>query len=125
MWWVSVAPDRHLLGNGCVNMNWNRRRVSKYGNLKVEIDGYKFDSKAEARRYGELKLMGVKDLVIHPRFPIMINGKKVCDVVLDFHYRVNGKYYFEDIKGKDNALSRLKRKLVEAYYPEINVTVLK
>jgi hypothetical protein len=29
----------------------------KYGNRKTEIDGYLFDSQAEARRYKELKLM--------------------------------------------------------------------
>ena len=33
------------------------KRRAKYGNTKVKVDGITFDSKAEARRYGELKLL--------------------------------------------------------------------
>ena len=32
-------------------------RRSKYGNKKIQIDGYTFDSLAEGRRYRELKLL--------------------------------------------------------------------
>ena len=34
-----------------------RKRRSKYGAIRVEYDGHKFDSKMEAARYKQLKLM--------------------------------------------------------------------
>ena len=37
-------------------MTWNRSRA-KYGNRKAVIDGITFDSKKEAQRYTELKLL--------------------------------------------------------------------
>lgn len=37
-------------------MAWNRSRA-KYGNRKVALDGITFDSKKEAQRYTELKLL--------------------------------------------------------------------
>lgn len=83
------------------------------------IDGYTFDSKAEARRYQELKLIDPHSLIVHPRFLILINRVTVCTVVLDFQYwpkRANCQPIYEDVKGKDTALSRLKRKMVEAAY---------
>jgi len=95
-----------------------RRTRNKYGNVKVEIDGYKFDSKAEARRYGELKLLKVAELEVHPKYPIMMRGLKVCDVILDFEYSDETGMHYEDVKSKgtDTAISRLKRRMVSAAY---------
>ncbi len=96
------------------------RRPHKYGAKKKEIDGYVFDSQAEARRYEDLKLMekhgDICKLEVHPKFTIEINDFKVCDVILDFCYYDNKDHrtVWEDVKGKDTALSRLKRKLVRA-----------
>lgn len=89
----------------------------------------KFDSKAEARRYDDLRVLEkqgrIKRLKLHPERPIYIKGKKVCDVVLDFKYLVHEvTWVYEDVKGHDNALSRLKRKMVEAAYG-IKVEVIK
>ena len=36
-----------------------RQPKRKYGNKKIEIDGVKFDSKKEAKRYGYLQLLEV------------------------------------------------------------------
>ena len=53
----------------------------------MTIDGYTFDSKAEARRYQELKLIDPHSLIVHPRFLILINRVTVCTVVLRIlHY---------------------------------------
>jgi hypothetical protein len=107
---------------------WNRKRGNKYGAVKVEIDGIKFDSKMEARRYEELKLLKARELEVHPRFAIEINDVKVCDVELDFRYRHPdrpGHYVFEDVKGKDTDMSKLKRKLIQAAYPWIKVELIK
>ena len=48
-------------------MNYN-----KYSNKKVTIDGFKFDSKKEAKRYSELKLLlranKITDLILQPKY---------------------------------------------------------
>lgn len=102
----------------------NKAPRSKYGSKKVQIDGIWFDSKVEGARYVELKMMQssglISDLTCHPVFPIGIKGIFICDVELDFKYLAPGyslrDWYYEDVKGKDNSLSALKRKLVEAEY---------
>ena len=98
-------------------------RRSKYGNVKVEADGYTFDSKMEYRRYQELKLLQqageIYGLKVHPWWTINVNGTpNVCKVVADFEYFLGTyrKQVVEDVKGKDNALSKLKRKLLKASY---------
>ena len=102
----------------------------KYYAKKVKEDGYTFDSKAEHKRYGQLKLLlkggYIKDLVIHPKYPIEINGQKICNVILDFKYIdvPRGTMVIEDVKGVDPYVSKLKRKLVKACH-NIDVEVLK
>ena len=50
----------------------NGKSKSKYGNQKCELDGIKFDSKKEMRRYTQLKSMvgsgDISNLHIHERF---------------------------------------------------------
>ena len=95
------------------------RRPHKYGATKVKIDGYTFASKLEAGRFQELKLLekagAIRDLTVHPRYRIDINGEHICYVVLDFSYfhRDSG-LHVEDTKGKDLPMSKLKRKLMKA-----------
>lgn len=38
-------------------MAWQSRKPNKYGSKKVEVDGITFDSKKEAHRFQELKLL--------------------------------------------------------------------
>lgn len=98
----------------------------KYRNVLCEADGIKFKSKLERQRYLDLRALEhaklVSDLQVHPRFAInWPNGSagrpvKICDVELDFAYydNVRKKRIFEDTKGRDNPMSQLKRKLVQA-----------
>lgn len=92
----------------------------KYRNVPVEVDGFKFDSKGEATRYGELKLRvlagEISDLEVHPIVPIIVNDIPISECELDFRYIHNGKIVWEDFKGHDTAISKLKRALVEAIY---------
>lgn len=91
---------------------------NKYRAKPTTIDGITFHSKGEAGRYNELKLLErageISGLELQPSYPIVINGQKVCKVVLDFRYTIGGKVVVEDFKGMDTAISRLKRKLVKA-----------
>lgn len=100
----------------------------KYGNKITYVDGIRFMSKREAERYQQLKILQaakhIKGLTLQPIFPIVLNGKKICKVIMDFEYYENDQRIIEDVKGKDNAMSKLKRKLVEAVYG-IKITVTK
>ncbi len=96
------------------------RSKNKYKAKSQRIDGIYFPSTGEANRYMILKLQEqagmVKDLKIHPRYPIVINGVKVCSVALDFEYSEGGKKVYEDFKGYMTPESKLRHKLVEAAY---------
>lgn len=74
-----------------------KKRRSKYNAVKTIIDGIKFDSKAEARRYSELKLLErsglISKLKLQPRYNLMpsyTNGKgqkiRAIDYIADFEY---------------------------------------
>jgi hypothetical protein len=112
---LTVDEAREAMGLGKI-------KRQKYGNVRCELDGFWFDSKHERDYYaGNLKLRvmagEISELKVHPKFPIEIKGVKVCDVEMDFSYRdiSEARYHLIDVKGRDNPLSRLKRKLLEAY----------
>jgi hypothetical protein len=102
--------------------------MTKYGAIRTEVDGMSFASKAEARRYAELKLMeragAISRLDIQPRFPLTVNGVKVGAYVGDFAYMDNGKLVIEDVKGVKTPVYRLKAKLVKALY-DIDIAEVK
>lgn len=85
--------------------NWN-----KYGAKKLEIDGHKFDSKKEAYRYCELKLLlkanEISELELQPKFRLQegFNYKnerlRPVDYIADFKYKdSDGTIIVEDTKG--------------------------
>ena len=96
--------------------------MSKYGAVPTMLDGVRFDSKAEARRYQELKLMEaageIKHLECHPRYPLVVNGVKVGEYRGDFRYTVTAtdRIVTEDVKGCRTQVYALKKRLVEALY---------
>lgn len=102
-----------------------RYRVNghKFNAVKTVIDGHTFASKAEAKRYGELKMLEkageIDGLVLQPRFPLEVNRVSIGAYVADFSYwtlqRPPGRV-IEDVKGMKTPLYRLKKKLVEALY---------
>lgn len=104
----------------------------KYGNRKTVVDGIKFDSKAEAERYRELKLMEqagiITDLQLQPKFPLIPtfrkNGQTFRGItyIADFAYTENGRKVVEDVKGFKTAVYKLKRKLFEYTYQDISLT---
>ena len=95
-------------------------RRTKYRNVPTRIDGIRFASKAEARRYQHLKLVQaagrIHNLRLQPRYPIMVKGALVCTYVADFSYSEipSGRYVVEDVKGVRTAIYRLKAKLMQA-----------
>lgn len=97
-------------------------RRNKYGAKAVYVDGHRFDSQMEARRYGQLKLLEkageIVGLKLQPVFPIYINDQEVFEYHGDFAYldTATCKSVIEDVKGMRTAVYKLKKKCVEAYY---------
>ena len=99
----------------------NRR---KFGNKKVDLDGITFDSKREANRWAELKLMEKAGEIseLDRQFPFILipsqkdeKGKVIereCRYVADFVYKENGKFVVEDTKGFRTPDYIIKRKLM-------------
>lgn len=100
---------------------------SKYRNVKVEVDGYVFDSKREAARWGELKILAMAGEIMglvnqHQNkdqctFPLHgKDGSVVCKYVVDFVYMEGGRKVAEDVKGMATAVYAIKKKLFIAEY---------
>ena len=102
---------------------------SKFGNRKVEIDGFKFDSQKEANFYCKLKILKdsgeIADFDKQVKFDIRVNNIHIANYFLDFLVKKNdGTIDYIDIKGQDRYSKKfiktdvfqLKKKLVEAIY---------
>ena len=94
---------------------------------RVVVDGYKFDSNAEAKRYGELKLLAmageIRDLEVHPALYMTINGRKIGQgyITLDFSYwgkaeSGDWRLVYEDVKAVDSRESKVRREVCEAIH---------
>jgi len=103
---------------------------SKYGNKKVIVDGYKFDSKVEARRYQELRWMecsgAIHDLELQPKydFPIKYASNRKVTYTADFKYTLGSDTIVEDVKGVGTAAGKLKWALMK-YFHGIEVQIVK
>ena len=108
-------------------MAWSKR--SKYGAEKTVIDGRKFDSRKEARRYQELRLLERAGEISHLECQVkfeLIPSQKYQDAptrrqktlrgvsyVADFVYMDKyGNTIVEDVKGFRTDAYRIKRKLM-------------
>ena len=96
---------------------------SKYGSKKIVVDGIEFDSRKEAHRYHELRLMErgglITDLQRQVKFELIpsqrYDGKVVerpCNYIADFVYKENGNTVVEDTKGFRTKDYIIKRKLM-------------
>ena len=94
----------------------------KYGAVATEVDGHRFPSKREARRYSDLKLLlragEIEDLELQPKFPISVNGHAICEYRADFRYRNRRTQItvVEDSKGVRTPEFIIKKKLVLAVH---------
>ena len=96
--------------------------MAKYNNRKVEIDGIRFDSKAEGNHYLYLKSRlqsgEIMDLVCHPKYIMDVNGVRICTYRPDFQYQESGRLVVEDVKSKPTMTYsyKLKKKLMKAIH---------
>lgn len=105
--------------------------MSKYNNSKH--NGY--DSKKEARRATELKLLEKAGVISHLQEQVVyelipsqyriVSGKKKCieramKYIADFQYVENGNTVVEDAKGFRTEVYRIKKKLM-LYFHDIQI----
>jgi hypothetical protein len=105
--------------------------MSKYGNRKVTIDGYHFDSLREGARYQELRLLEkageITNLTVHPVFLIqdgfVYHGKKIRKVTYEADFEYWDPFFvhdivIEDVKGVQTEAFKIKWKLALNLFPE-------
>lgn len=94
--------------------------MSKYRNIKTQIDGITFDSKKEAGRYSDLKLMeragAIRNLRLQVPYVFTHKGTKICTYRADFVYEDGSRSVVEDVKGKRTRDYVIKRNLMKAFY---------
>lgn len=108
--------------------------ANKYYNKKIVIDGILFASKAEGKRYVELKLLQkvgeIVDLRLQPKYVLqegfVKNGKKFRPITYtaDFEYKTLTEVIAEDVKSTFTsklAVFGIKKKLFEYKYRHIRL----
>ncbi len=107
----------HLLSS--TDVPDEKKRKSKYGNIVVETDDMKFDSKKEERHYRKLKVMEraglIKDLQHHVvfelapsvKYSIAPKAKPAIRYEADFVYIKDGKKVVEDVKSEQTAKNQV------------------
>lgn len=92
--------------------------MSKYHATRTVVDGITFDSKREAARYTELKLMQraglISDLRRQVKFELIPKqqGERAVSYIADFVYSEDGQTVVEDVKGVRTPVYRIKKKLM-------------
>jgi hypothetical protein len=126
-------------GCGVVKRSWYQQIKRSPASERTDSQGHVFDSKAELRRWEELKLLEkageISRLERQVVVPIHIGGDPVvirsqhypngkpCKYTADFVYFQGNKRVWEEYKGRDDSESRFRRAVVEAiYHVEIIVT---
>lgn len=110
---------------------------SKYHAKKTTVDGIEFDSRAEATRYTELKLLQragkIRDLKLQPEFELIPSFRKNRKTFRRTVYKADfsyfdierSKYMVEDVKGFRTDVYALKKKLFEYKYQNLTLTEVK
>jgi len=106
--------------------------MSKYRAKPVVINGIRFDSQKEGRRYTELHTLlradRIEALVCHPSYPLTLNGINLRHVKTgrqiryraDFEYiNEDGRTIIEDVKGVRTEVYKLKAAIMLAMGKEI------
>ena len=137
---LSDPVDIDAIMHTCPVCHWRflQNPRSKLQSIECTVDGIKFQSRLEARRYTQLKQMEkdgvIHNLVLQPKFLIQekfedpYTHKKYQPIhyIGDFLYVADGcQQVCEDTKGFFTEVARVKWKLVIHKYPEIKFVLLK
>jgi hypothetical protein len=101
-----------------IPVRMGKPKKSKFKNIRCEVDGIGFASKAEAGFYSALKLKQMAGEVAYflRQVPLHLPGniRYVVDFVV---FEADGRVRYIDVKGVETPMFKLKRKQVEALYP--------
>lgn len=108
--------------------------MSKYRNQPAVVEGVRFDSQREALHYlcllDRVKYGEITDLVLQPRYELQpayrVGARRVAAIeyVADFAYTENGRRVVEDVKGYETDVFKLKRKLFEFRYTDLDFRII-
>lgn len=95
------------------------KKPPKYHAKPVWIDGIRFASTLEGRRYSLLKIgrdLGqISDLRLQVHFPLLVNGIEIGEYIADFVYLDrDGNRVIEDAKGRETPMFRRSAKHMAA-----------
>lgn len=98
-----------------------RKKYNKFHNIKTEVDGITFHSKAEATHYLLLKAREevgeIDELKLQFKFKLSVNDQHITTYIADFVYFEKGVLKVIDVKSPQTAKEPyyiLKRKLMKA-----------
>lgn len=103
---------------------------SKYRSQATVVDGLRFDSKLEARRYGELRDLQAAGMVAwfirQPSFDLPGGLRYRADFLVVLPGDLGGTHevHVEDCKGFETPAFKLKRKLFQEAYPNAELRIL-
>jgi len=96
-------------------MTWSKR--GKYRNKPTVVDGRRFMSKLEAKRYEQIKLLveagEVKAFRCQPRYELVAGITYVADFEIVW---ADGRVTVEDVKGVATDVFKLKHRLFDHFY---------
>ncbi|MDX3926759.1 MAG: DUF1064 domain-containing protein [Shinella sp.] len=100
-------------------LSMQEKKKNKYGAKKTVVDGIRFDSKAEAKHYHQLKLLEmageISGVELQVPFAITIGGFLICTYRADFVYHDRDKRrHVVDCKGVRTKDYIIKKKLMHA-----------
>lgn len=113
-------------------------KANKYNAQATVIDGLQFDSKAEAKRYQQLRLLenvgAIQRLTVQPSYILQHDftdgqGRKHRSITYtaDFRYERDGVTVVEDVKGGNATQTtafRMKWKMAIKKYPNVRFEVV-
>ncbi|MCI8851590.1 MAG: DUF1064 domain-containing protein [Erysipelotrichaceae bacterium] len=105
-----------------VKTSLKQAKKSKYRAIKTETDGIMFDSKHEAARYQELRLLEqvgeIENLRLQVPYELIAKSKygRSIKYVADFVYERNGLTVVEDAKGVRTPVYRFKKRMMAEKY---------
>lgn len=121
-----IAQPGYEIVSGELPDDTKDAKRNKFNAVSVVFDGIRFASKAEMKRYGDLRLLEltgqISALEVQPVFDLHAGVKYRGD----FRYIENGQTIVEDVKSKPTATStfKVKWKQVKELYPEIDFRII-
>ncbi|MBL4837641.1 MAG: DUF1064 domain-containing protein [Kordiimonadaceae bacterium] len=105
-------------------------RIVRSDKSRRTHNGIVFDSIAEMERYKELYLLflagDITEPEMQPPFVFQHEGRGIGSYKADFRYTfiATGEEVVEDVKGNVDALFRFKKKMMFAFYPNVNLVIV-